>query len=249
MRADGTIAWVDGPGMHVIDGAPLVALSCTFIPARLSDNRFLRDTDYRAQLMSLPEPLRSKLLHGDFLAGREDAREPGDPARPGSRRRRSAGSRTAASGVKMTHARRRRRAGRRRRDRAGARCTAPGSRRWSSAAASTPANGPAVAALVVEHDARRRAGQHRPHRRLGRLGARPSGGAGHPGRAGGVLARLARAHEGRTAHLRQQALGAVVEVPRGARPGAAATASRCRRTGGSPRSSPRRPGGCAATRS
>ena len=41
MRADGTIAWVDGPGTHEIDGVTLRALSCTFIPARLSDNRFL----------------------------------------------------------------------------------------------------------------------------------------------------------------------------------------------------------------
>jgi hypothetical protein len=73
MRADGTIAWVDGPGLHAIDGVMLQALSCTFIPARLSDNRYLRDTNYRAQLMALPEPLRSKLLEGDFLAGREDA--------------------------------------------------------------------------------------------------------------------------------------------------------------------------------
>jgi hypothetical protein len=72
-RADGTIAWVDGPGTHVIDGLPLKALSCTFIPARLDDNRFLRDTGYRTQLMNLPEPLRSKLLHGDFLTGRADA--------------------------------------------------------------------------------------------------------------------------------------------------------------------------------
>ena len=73
MRADGTIAWVDGPGWHVIDGTPLLALSCTFIPARLSDNRYLSGTDYRAQLMALPEPLRSQLLEGDFRAGREDA--------------------------------------------------------------------------------------------------------------------------------------------------------------------------------
>lgn len=73
MRADGTIAWVDGPGTHVIDGVPLEAISCTFIPARLSDNRYLSDTGYRAQLMNLPEPIRSKLLNGDFSAGREDA--------------------------------------------------------------------------------------------------------------------------------------------------------------------------------
>ena len=69
MRADGTIAWVDGPGTHAIDGVNLRALSCTFIPARLSDNRFLRGRDYETQLMSLPEPLRSKLMHGDFTAG------------------------------------------------------------------------------------------------------------------------------------------------------------------------------------
>jgi hypothetical protein len=37
-RANGTIAWVDGPGTHAIDGKDLRALSCTFIPARLSDN-------------------------------------------------------------------------------------------------------------------------------------------------------------------------------------------------------------------
>ena len=48
MRADGSIAWVDGPGMHVIDGTPLLAISCRFIPARLADNRYLRDTEYQA---------------------------------------------------------------------------------------------------------------------------------------------------------------------------------------------------------
>lgn len=44
----------------------------TFIPGHLDDNPYLRDTGYRAQLQALPEPLRSQLLHGDFLAGRED---------------------------------------------------------------------------------------------------------------------------------------------------------------------------------
>lgn len=47
-------------------------LSRTFIPSRLDDNPYLRDTNYRAQLNSMPEPLRSQLLHGDFVAGRED---------------------------------------------------------------------------------------------------------------------------------------------------------------------------------
>jgi hypothetical protein len=59
--------------MHVIDGTELLAISCTFIPARLSDNHYQNTPQYLAQLMSLPEPLRSKLLHGDFSAGREDA--------------------------------------------------------------------------------------------------------------------------------------------------------------------------------
>jgi hypothetical protein len=44
----------------------------TFIPGHLDDNPYLRDTGYRAQLQALPEPLRSQLLHGDFLAGRQD---------------------------------------------------------------------------------------------------------------------------------------------------------------------------------
>lgn len=40
--------------------------SRTFIPARLSDNKFLADTDYEAVLQGMPEPYRSQLLYGDF---------------------------------------------------------------------------------------------------------------------------------------------------------------------------------------
>lgn len=47
-------------------------LTRTFIPSKLSDNKYLADTGYRAQLQSLPEPLRSQLLNGDFMAGRLD---------------------------------------------------------------------------------------------------------------------------------------------------------------------------------
>src|SRR5262245_7962560 len=72
-KPDGDTVWVPGPGRHVVDGEELDALSRTFIPARLDDNPHLRTTNYRAQVMALPEPLRSKLLKGDFLAGREDA--------------------------------------------------------------------------------------------------------------------------------------------------------------------------------
>lgn len=46
--------------------------SRTFIPSFLKDNKYLADTGYRGQLQSLPEPLRSQLLHGDFLVGQLD---------------------------------------------------------------------------------------------------------------------------------------------------------------------------------
>lgn len=64
--------WVAGPGQYEIEGETYTARSRTFIPARLDDNPFLDRTDYRARLQNLPEPLRSQLLKGDFLAGRED---------------------------------------------------------------------------------------------------------------------------------------------------------------------------------
>ena len=85
--SDGSLRWVDGPGQWVIlgkdeaeattediiRGDALEATSRTFIPARLDDNPYLRGTGYRAKLQGLPEPLRSQLLAGDFLAGKEDA--------------------------------------------------------------------------------------------------------------------------------------------------------------------------------
>lgn len=71
--ANGRTIWVDGPGLHKVDTLELEATSRTFIPARLDDNPYLRSTNYRAQIMSLDEPLRSKLLEGDFLAGKQDA--------------------------------------------------------------------------------------------------------------------------------------------------------------------------------
>jgi hypothetical protein len=46
--------------------------SRTFIPSRVTDNVFLMETGYRATLQALPEPLRSQMLHGDFMAGRGD---------------------------------------------------------------------------------------------------------------------------------------------------------------------------------
>lgn len=47
--------------------------SRTFIPSRITDNPFLVSTGYMAQLQSLPEPLRSQMLLGDFQAGIEDS--------------------------------------------------------------------------------------------------------------------------------------------------------------------------------
>lgn len=70
-RSDMT--WVDGPGEYEIEGETYTAKSYTFIPASLSDNPFRNTPEYRAQLQSLPEPLRSQLLYGDFTAGMEDA--------------------------------------------------------------------------------------------------------------------------------------------------------------------------------
>lgn len=64
--------WVDGPGTHEVDGVKYEALSRTFIPSKLTDNLYLRDTNYRAQINAMPEPLRSQLLNGDFMAGKED---------------------------------------------------------------------------------------------------------------------------------------------------------------------------------
>ncbi|MBF3874214.1 terminase [Burkholderia pseudomallei] len=47
--------------------------SRTFIPARVTDNPYYAGTGYVAKLQALPEPLRSKMLKGDFAAGREDS--------------------------------------------------------------------------------------------------------------------------------------------------------------------------------
>lgn len=66
------IRWVEGPGKTVIDGRNYTHESYTFIPAFLDDNPYLKDTGYRGRIENMPEPLRSQLLYGDFMAGRED---------------------------------------------------------------------------------------------------------------------------------------------------------------------------------
>ena len=80
----GEIRWyamVDDEEIEVADGTPfehngemLEPRSRTFIPSRLEDNAYLRNSNYRGVLQRLPEPLRSQLLKGDFsvVAKRDD---------------------------------------------------------------------------------------------------------------------------------------------------------------------------------
>lgn len=72
IRVDDKLEWLDGPGEVERGGEKYEPLSYTFIPAQLNDNPFLAETDYRKRLQNLPGALRAQLLHGDFLAGRED---------------------------------------------------------------------------------------------------------------------------------------------------------------------------------
>lgn len=72
-------AMIDGEEVEVPTGEPfqhgvdlVTPLSRTFIPSRVSDNPYLTGTGYMATLQSLPEPLRSQMLYGDFQAGIED---------------------------------------------------------------------------------------------------------------------------------------------------------------------------------
>lgn len=65
---------VDGPGKVTYKGRLYTPKSRTFIPSRVEDNPYYADTGYRDQLASLPEPLRSQLLEGDFRAGRTDSK-------------------------------------------------------------------------------------------------------------------------------------------------------------------------------
>jgi hypothetical protein len=75
----GELRWyatIDGDEQEYMTGDPIqngtetiYPLSRTFIPAKLDDNPFLSNDDrYRSILQSLPEPLRSMMLNGDFHA-------------------------------------------------------------------------------------------------------------------------------------------------------------------------------------
>lgn len=63
---------VEGKGRFKFRGQVYESRSRTFLPSSLQDNLFLANTDYRATLDALPEPLRSQLLNGDFMAGVQD---------------------------------------------------------------------------------------------------------------------------------------------------------------------------------
>lgn len=63
---------VPGPEPVKIGKELMKPKSRTFISADVDDNLFLQITGYKATLQALPEPLRSQMLHGDFMAGRTD---------------------------------------------------------------------------------------------------------------------------------------------------------------------------------
>jgi hypothetical protein len=69
---DGRDIEVDGPGEHLIDGETVSALSRTFIPAKLADNPYLANTNYKATQDALPPHLREAVRDGNFGAVRKD---------------------------------------------------------------------------------------------------------------------------------------------------------------------------------
>lgn len=87
INPNGRDLWLDdGRQFVLVDGEPcydfdpkgyspvdvITPLTRTFIPSRITDNPYLLGTGYMSQLQSLPEPLRSQMLMGDFTAGIED---------------------------------------------------------------------------------------------------------------------------------------------------------------------------------
>lgn len=70
---DGRDMEVDGPDdAREWNGQVYTPQSRTFIPARLSDNPTLVRTGYQATLDAMPEPMRSAIRDGNFMAARED---------------------------------------------------------------------------------------------------------------------------------------------------------------------------------
>lgn len=71
---DGSDLEVEGSEPIQLPGAKDVSLpmSRSFIPAALKDNPYLINTGYQRQLDGLPEPLRSAVRDGNFMAARAD---------------------------------------------------------------------------------------------------------------------------------------------------------------------------------
>jgi hypothetical protein len=70
---DGEDVEVDGPEPIERDGEVYEPISRSFIPGSLTDNPYLVKTDYKKRLDALPEPLRSAVRDGNFMAARKDA--------------------------------------------------------------------------------------------------------------------------------------------------------------------------------
>lgn len=75
VEVDVSATAVDAEGRRFAElaGERLFVTSRTFIPASVSSNPFLAKTNYVAQLDALPEPIRSAVRDGNFMAARADA--------------------------------------------------------------------------------------------------------------------------------------------------------------------------------
>lgn len=70
---DGKDVEVESCAPFKLNGRMVKPISRTFISSRVTDNPFLTSTGYEYTLQSLPEPLRSQMLRGDFKAGIQDS--------------------------------------------------------------------------------------------------------------------------------------------------------------------------------
>ena len=63
---------VDGPNPIEHEGRIVRPMSRTFVSAKVTDNSYLRDTQYMAVLDGMPEDMRKLMRDGDFAAAMED---------------------------------------------------------------------------------------------------------------------------------------------------------------------------------
>jgi hypothetical protein len=64
MGSDDKLIWVKGPEAVEYSGRLVEPKSYTYIPASVSDNPFLRDTEYKKELDNLPSEIRAVLMGG-----------------------------------------------------------------------------------------------------------------------------------------------------------------------------------------